>query len=76
MNRASPACQKADYRSQVEEASRNRRCPDEQHEGSSALICEKKPDVEAPALPRGDERFMPRSTAFTLDTVQSGVDGA
>ena len=43
---------------QVEEASVDpSSCADDEHVGNrhGALICEKKPEVEAPTLPRGDE---------------------
>ena len=42
----------------VEEASIDpSSCADDEHVGNrhGALICEKKPEVDAPALPRGDE---------------------
>ena len=53
-------CQKCQTgrRGQVEEASINpSSCADDEHVGNrhGALICEKKPEGDAPALPRGDE---------------------
>ena len=52
-------CQKCQtgVRGQVEEASIDpSACADDEHVGNrhGALICEKKPEVDAPALPRGD----------------------
>ena len=53
-------CQKCQtgFRGQVEEASLDpSSCADDEHVGNrhGALICEKKPEVDAPTLPRGDE---------------------